>query len=61
VDPEEVKSMFYQLYGDRNRYMQIVLNFLSNAIHYNKKGGSISINLVLLEEQLIRPKKPMHS
>ena len=47
--------MFYQLFGDKNRYMQLVLNFLSNSIHYTKKGGKISINLVLLEEQVIKP------
>ena len=53
----EVKNMFYQLFGDKNRYMQLVLNFLSNSIHYTKKGGKISINLVLLEEQVIKPPK----
>jgi signal transduction histidine kinase len=52
---EEVKNMFYQLYGDKNRYTQMVLNFLSNSVHYTKKGGSITINLVLLEEQVIKP------
>ena len=58
---EEVKNMFYHMYGDKNRYLQIVLNFLSNSIHYTKKGGSISINLVLIEEQIIKPRNPMHS
>ena len=47
--------MFYQLYGDKNRYTQMVLNFLSNSVHYTKKGGTITINLVLLEEQIIKP------
>jgi len=53
--------MFIQLFGDKNRYMQIVLNFLSNSIHYTKKGGSISINLVLLEEQVIKPRDQFKS
>jgi signal transduction histidine kinase len=52
---DEVKNMFYQLYGDKNRYTQMVLNFLSNSVHYTKKGGKITINLVLLEEQIIKP------
>ena len=47
---DEVKNMFYQLYGDKNRYTQMVLNFLSNSVHYTKKGGEIIINLILLEE-----------
>ena len=52
---DEVKNMFYQLYGDKNRYTQMMLNFLSNSVHYTKKGGNITINLVLLEEQVIKP------
>ena len=52
---DEVKNMFYQLYGDKNRYTQMVLNFLSNSVHYTKKGGNITINLILLEEQVIKP------
>lgn len=34
----------------------MVLNFLSNSVHYTKKGGKITINLVLVEEQIIKPK-----
>jgi hypothetical protein len=33
----------------------MVLNFLSNSVHYTKKGGDIVINLVLLEDQAIKP------
>ena len=51
---EEVMNMFYQLYGDKNRYTQMVLNFLSNSVHYTKKGGQITVNLILLEEQDIK-------
>lgn len=47
---EDVKSMFYQIYGDKNRYTQIILNFLSNSVNYTKKGGNVTLNLVLIEE-----------
>ena len=48
--------MFYQIYGDKNRYTQILLNFLSNGINYTDKGGNIQVNLVLMEEQIIKSK-----
>lgn len=53
----DAKMFFSELYGDKNRFSQIVLNFLSNAIHYSNKGGTITIRLVLMEEQSIFTKK----
>ena len=53
----DAKMFFSELYGDKNRFSQIVLNFLSNAIHYSNKGGTITIRLVLMEEQSIPTKK----
>ena len=35
--------------GDENRYMQIMLNFLSNALKFTKDFGKIKV-LVLLQE-----------
>jgi signal transduction histidine kinase len=49
-DSEAIKKMFQQLLGDKNRYLQILLNFLSNSVHYTKKGGNINVSLVLMEE-----------
>jgi hypothetical protein len=34
---------------------------LSNGINYTKKGGSIQVNLILMEEQLIKSKKDQNS
>ncbi len=31
--------------GDADRYAQVVTNLLSNAIHYNKEGGEVRVNL----------------
>lgn len=37
--------------GDENRYMQIMLNFLSNSLKFTKKKGKIKIVIDLQEIQ----------
>ena len=37
------KFYFKQLFSDRQRYSQVILNFLSNAIKFTQKGGSVSV------------------
>ena len=34
-------NFFKQIYGDERRYLQIVMNFLSNAIKFTNKNGSV--------------------
>lgn len=41
------------VHGDKSRYMQIFLNFLSNAIKFTQPGGKISLRIVILEIQNI--------
>lgn len=41
------------VYGDSERFIQIVQNFLSNAIKFTENGGAVGINVNLLEEQSI--------
>jgi osomolarity two-component system sensor histidine kinase SLN1 len=37
--------------GDNNRYLQILLNFLSNALKFTPANGSIKIEVKLLDTQ----------
>ena len=42
------------LWADRSRVRQVLLNFLSNAIKYNRKGGSVTVSAVQMDEDTIR-------
>jgi PAS domain S-box-containing protein len=44
----------YFLHGDRTRVKQILINILSNAIKYNKVGGSVDVQCVQKSTDVIR-------
>jgi signal transduction histidine kinase len=43
--------IFNNVYGDSRRIVQIIYNFLSNAIKFSNQNGIIYINIKLVEEQ----------
>ena len=52
VNPEEV-HYFTQVYGDPNRMMQVLINFVSNSLKFTREGGSVKIELSILNSQTI--------
>lgn len=48
VDPSTICN-FLSIEGDSSRYLQILLNFLSNAIKFTPNGGQIKIEVKLIE------------
>ena len=52
---EEPKSqddilILKNVYGDPRRFIQIIQNFMSNALKFTDRGGDIFIRVSLLEE-----------
>lgn len=48
---EENIGYFMEISGDDNRYLQILLNFLSNALKFTNSNGTITIETRLIDSQ----------
>ena len=48
--PECMDEYFQNMYGDKRRHIQVLVNFLANAIKFSKPGGPISV--ILKAQQL---------
>ena len=44
---EEERYLFECIEGDERRYLQILINFLSNAIKFSNTGGKIVVKLIV--------------
>lgn len=44
------------IYGDQRRFLQIILNFLSNAVKFTNSDGQIVLKIHILGIQKIEPK-----
>ena len=41
--------------GDQRRFLQILSNFLSNSLKFTNPGGSVSVKLQIIDQQVIDP------
>jgi signal transduction histidine kinase len=52
MNPRE--AMYYNaIYGDENRFIQVITNFLSNSLKFSNSGSQIVIFLKMLENQTL--------
>jgi len=55
ISKDSIKNIF--VVADKQRLIQVLVNLLNNAIKYNKYGGSVYVNFLLLEKEDLKNKK----
>jgi CheY-like chemotaxis protein len=53
VSPAD-EQYFEQVYGDRSRLVQVIVNFLSNSIKFSNRDSKIIISLQVIQKQVLK-------
>jgi len=53
IDKKSNLEMMAGIFGDERRFLQILSNFLSNSLKFTNPGGSVTVKLKILDEQVI--------
>ena len=53
IDSLKHLNFIQRIHGDERRYLQILLNFLSNSLKFTNKNGVVKIGIKVLNYQLI--------
>ena len=49
IDSRLNLNMIQLIHGDQRRYLQILLNFLSNSLKFTNRGGSVTVAVSVLD------------
>ena len=52
IDKQDNLGLIQSIYGDERRYLQILLNFLSNSLKFTNKGGSVTVMINIVSTQI---------
>lgn len=50
---DEDSKYFMQIYGDKNRFIQVIINFLSNSLKFSDVGSRVNLFLHINERQTL--------
>ena len=53
IDKISNLDFIQMIYGDERRYLQILLNFLSNSLKFTNEGGEIKVEGKIIESQKV--------
>ena len=53
IDSLATLDLIQAIQGDSKRYLQFLLNFLSNALKFTNQNGEIKVSIKVLEHQII--------
>jgi signal transduction histidine kinase len=56
IDSESNMCMINAVFGDQRRFLQILLNFLSNSLKFTNQNGKITVHIKILDSQLCSDK-----
>ena len=54
IDTKENLDLIQAIYGDERRYLQILMNFLSNALKFTNWSGTVTIEIKVLDRQPVQ-------
>ena len=52
IDEQDNIGLVQSIYGDERRYLQILLNFLSNSLKFTNKGGTVTVMINIVSSQI---------